>query len=170
MSRVFTAAVVLTATALQICAVTLNPYYIYVSPVSPTISYYPSGITNGTTGWNITYSDSPWSTYNTTPSATSQGIGAPTAFTNATWATFGFTFVGTGFTAYGWTSNNGSVQMTLDGTVISIQAFRPYSAQPVLASAAGLVYGQHRVNITLQNTGGMQFNGLSLILGAGDDA
>lgn len=162
-------AIILCAVSLLQLAVALNPYYLYISPVSPTISYYPNVVTDASTGWNVSYSNSLWERYTTSYSYTSPGYGSPTVFTNSSSAALSFNFVGTGFTAYGWTSYGGAVGLTLDGSSISTQGIvRPYSSQPVLAAATNLTFGRHDVTLTLKGTGGMQFSGLSLLLGAGD--
>jgi hypothetical protein len=116
-------------------------------------------------GWNVSYSQSPWSSFNS--GQTNLGKGASSHWTNYSGAVISFSFVGTGFTAYGDTSGNMTSILQLDGSTITTVQNKVMSTRPTLASATNLQEGYHTVSLTTKGIGGVEFDGVDLVLGSG---
>jgi hypothetical protein len=154
----------LVASLLSLAEAARQPYPISLSDQSPSITYTPS-VLGASSGWNVSYSQSPWSSFNS--GQTNLGKGASSHWTNYSGAVISFSFVGTGFTAYGDTSGNMTSILQLDGSTISTVQNKVMSTRPTLASATNLQEGYHTVSLTTKGTGGVEFDGVDLVLGSG---
>lgn len=158
------ALLLLIASFLTLVTAKLQPYPISLTSQSPSITYTPS-VLGASSGWNVSYSQSPWSSFNS--GQTNLGKGASSHWTNYSGAVISFSFVGTGFTAYGDTSGNMTSILQLDGSTITTVQNKVMSTRPTLASATNLQEGYHTVSLTTKGIGGVEFDGVDLVLGSG---
>lgn len=143
-------ALLLAATAAAATDYTAQPYNITLTSASPLLAYSPNNTgSNGQTGWNVTYTDSPWSSpFSPTGGGGSGGQGQPppslsTApvgngssvhWTNASSASVSFQFYGTAFAILGRVYS-GRTELNIDGVTISTTASVTESVASMTSSA-----------------------------------
>ena len=160
-----------------------QPYNVTLESASPMLYYSPNALTNGTGGWNVTYSGSPWSivgapAFDPTLTSAPVGNGTSTQWTNTTGGSVSFSFFGTGFAVLG-RLYNGRTELNIDGMVISTTASvssatatqtvaepiatsapgpstgsPAYDTRPILGQASGLQMGWHSINLTFYGADG----------------
>lgn len=126
-----------------------QPYNITLSPSSPLLNYTPNAITDGSAGWNQTYTASSWSVVGP-PSAdpTLQsapiGNGSIIQWTNTSGSAISFNFFGTGFAVLGQVYQ-GRTELSIDGVTISttasVSATTASQTQSPVASSTGVAGG-----------------------------
>lgn len=136
------------------------PYSVTVPDSSSTFQYTPFGDTDVASGWNLTYSGSADSSWNTT--ALPSGMSSHR--TTRAGASVTMTWVGTAISLFG-SGAEGSYEIALDGK--DPVTGKPDSGSSTLAAFSGLEYTNHSVNMTTLDNSELSFLGATFTIGLG---
>ncbi|WWC73475.1 uncharacterized protein I206_107445 [Kwoniella pini CBS 10737] len=133
-----------------------QPYNITVSDQSPTITYSPSRSGPSDQTWNVTYTESSWSSY--LNQTIGEGISAH--YTTHIGANASLGWWGTA--AYLWAdANENDAQVTIDGTQIAKKIFNGWMLD-------NLEEGWHRIKLSVTGNGGVNLKGITFTTGIGE--
>ncbi|WVF68647.1 hypothetical protein IAT40_003417 [Kwoniella sp. CBS 6097] len=133
-----------------------EPFNVSVSDQSPTISYGPSRTGPSDSTWNVTYTDSSWSTY--VNQTIGQGISSHYTTSVGANATLGWW----GTAVYVWAeAADQDIQVIVDGQVNAKKVDGGWMA-------TGLSEGWHRVRVKVVGGGGVRLYGITFTTGVGE--
>lgn len=129
---------------------------------SPTIVYLPSRDGPLTSSWNVTYSNSPDSSYDTSHTSTNLASGISSHRTSLVGATVEVDFKGTAVYLYG-SAQAGSYSTSLDGAT----AVQGAPDEQLLLHATGLSYDKHSLILTVTRAEEVSISYAVLTVGVG---
>ena len=146
---------------LAVSAATLKLYNVSITDQSPLISYSPATIGDGTTSWNISYTGSPWTSFQT--GQYNEGVGQSYHWTEAALAYASFSFTGSAVYAMG-NSTSGVAYFVVDG----VDGTAMGNTTGILAAAEGLEMGLHKVQFSWKGgLGRVNLTGFTFTVGIG---
>lgn len=138
------------------------PYNITLNSTSPIITYTPSRTGPSESTWNVSYTESSWSTW------TNQtiGLGTPYHYTRARGAGASISWLGTAIYVYGGLTDTANLIWNLDGDGTSVK-----SGDELLGYIDGLQRGWHELSLELgDNGGGVNVTGVVMTYDIGGPA
>ncbi|KAI9638693.1 uncharacterized protein MKK02DRAFT_43102 [Dioszegia hungarica] len=174
--------------------VNVQPFNLTLSSQSPTLFYYPNFTGSGLSSWNVSYSDSSWSTWS--PSSLNNGVGSSVHWSNLSDSSVTFSFYGTAAYIYGKVYG-GATYLTVDGVTVQtsengesttmgmesetsasptatsavpgpVASGTPrMDTRPLLAKVEGMGAVWHTVSVKFQGRGGWEIMGVTMTMPVG---